>query len=92
MIVLDLLYQMLRETHGIQRRFLILTTNGGRYLRQLTNAVVLLLPTLSKQVRLKMNHNDVCLYIILLQGLFKEELIEKSCGILSEVFRLTQQV
>lgn len=48
-IVLDLLYQMLRETHAIQQRCLALTTNSGRCLRLLSNAVVHLL---SKQVSL----------------------------------------
>ena len=51
-IVLDLLYQMLRETHAIQQRCLALTTNSGRCLRLLSNAVVHLLPTFSKQVSL----------------------------------------
>ena len=50
-IVLDLLHQMLRETHGIEARCLALTSNSGRYLRLLSNAVLNLLPSLRKQVR-----------------------------------------
>ena len=50
-IVLDLLYQMLRETHGIEARCLSLTSSSGRCLRILTNAILNLLPTVRKQVR-----------------------------------------
>ena len=50
-MLLDLLYQMLRETHGLQRRCYTLTTNGGRCLEQLTSAVINLVASLAKQVR-----------------------------------------
>ncbi|CAI8031620.1 Uncharacterized protein C12orf56 [Geodia barretti] len=46
--VLELLYQMMRETHGLQRRCLALTGNSGRRLRKLLTATVSLTPTLSE--------------------------------------------
>ena len=52
-MVLDLLYQMLTETHALQRRCLSLTRNSGNYLRQLSSAVIHLLPSLSKEVIIK---------------------------------------
>jgi hypothetical protein len=77
-IVLDLLYQMLRETHGIEARCLALTSNSGRCLRLLTNAILNLLPTIRKQESSLL--------------LLEDDIIENSCGILSEIFRLTQQM
>lgn len=49
-VVLELMYQMLRETHGLQRRCLTLTGSSGRSLRRLLTALISLTPTLNKLV------------------------------------------
>ena len=49
-VVLEVMYQMLRETHGLQRRCLALTGSSGRSLRRLLTAIISLIPTLNQLV------------------------------------------
>jgi len=75
---MDLLYQMLRETHLFHRRLTILTRNGGQLLLALATAVVDLLP----------KHKSKEFQVADFDG----EFTEKSCGILFELVRVAQQV
>ena len=55
--VLELLYQMLKETHCLQRRLLVLTDNSGRPLQRLITAAVHLTHTFTEQAN--NNYTDV---------------------------------
>ena len=65
-VVLELMYQMIRETHGLQRRCLTLTGHNGRCLRKLLTASVSLTPTLSKLVWRYKNYHELWLRGVLL--------------------------
>ena len=56
--VLELLYQMLRETHCLRRRLLVLTDNSGRPLQRLITAAIHLTHTTHTLTEQANNYTD----------------------------------